>query len=71
MGTPIGLMLAGPFADRFGIEQWFLLGGVSYLALLPVFLWNRSLNSLAEGHPLQANVKELFGLKPKEEAAAE
>ena len=71
LGTPIGLMLAGPFADRFGIENWFLLGGIVYLALLPLFLWNSSLNSLEKGHPMQANVKEMFGLKPKEEAVVE
>jgi DHA3 family macrolide efflux protein-like MFS transporter len=25
--TPIGLMIAGPVADRVGIQAWFLLGG--------------------------------------------
>ena len=26
--APIGLMIAGPVADRVGIQAWFLLGGV-------------------------------------------
>jgi len=26
--VPIGLMIAGPIADRAGIQSWFLLGGV-------------------------------------------
>jgi DHA3 family macrolide efflux protein-like MFS transporter len=25
--APVGLMIAGPVADRFGIQAWFLLGG--------------------------------------------
>lgn len=26
--TPLGLVIAGPFADRVGIQAWFLLGGI-------------------------------------------
>ena len=26
--APVGLMFAGPAADRFGIQAWFLLGGL-------------------------------------------
>jgi DHA3 family macrolide efflux protein-like MFS transporter len=26
--APLGLMIAGPVADRVGIQAWFLLGGV-------------------------------------------
>ncbi|MCP4543342.1 MAG: hypothetical protein GY832_40020 [Chloroflexi bacterium] len=25
--APVGLMIAGPVADRLGIQAWFLLGG--------------------------------------------
>jgi hypothetical protein len=25
--APVGLMIAGPVADRLGIQVWFLLGG--------------------------------------------
>jgi DHA3 family macrolide efflux protein-like MFS transporter len=27
--SPIALMIAGPFADRFGIQFWFLIAGIS------------------------------------------
>ena len=27
--SPIALMIAGPFADRFGIQPWFIVAGVS------------------------------------------
>lgn len=33
--SPIGLMLAGPIADRVGIQAWFLLGGI--LCILMAF----------------------------------
>jgi DHA3 family macrolide efflux protein-like MFS transporter len=26
--SPLGLILAGPFADHFGVQAWFVLGGV-------------------------------------------
>jgi len=27
--SPIGLIVAGPFADRFGIQPWFLIAGIT------------------------------------------
>jgi len=29
--VPVGLALAGPLSDRFGIRLWFIIGGVAYL----------------------------------------
>ncbi|HSF81856.1 MAG TPA: MFS transporter [Anaerolineales bacterium] len=26
--TPVGLLIAGPIADRFGVQSWFILGGI-------------------------------------------
>ena len=34
--SPLALMIAGPFADRFGIQLWFLIAGISCL-LMGVF----------------------------------
>ena len=31
--SPLALMIAGPFADRFGIQLWFLIAGVSCLLM--------------------------------------
>jgi len=31
--SPIALMIAGPFADRFGIQLWFLIAGVSCILI--------------------------------------
>ncbi len=34
--SPIALMIAGPFADSFGIQLWFLIAGIS-CALMGIF----------------------------------
>ena len=26
--TPVGLILAGPVADSFGVQSWFIVGGI-------------------------------------------
>lgn len=31
--SPLGLILAGPFADRFGVQTWFVVGGVVTVTL--------------------------------------
>ena len=34
--TPVGLLLAAPIAEQFGVESWFVAGGVMTLALAAV-----------------------------------
>jgi len=38
--VPIGLLIAGPVADRAGIQSWFLLGGVLciFMAIAGLFI---------------------------------
>jgi len=38
--VPLGLMIAGPVADRFGIQAWFLLGGILciFMAVAGLFI---------------------------------
>ena len=31
--SPLALMIAGPFADRFGIQPWFLIAGISCMLM--------------------------------------
>ncbi len=31
--SPLALMIAGPFADRFGIQLWFLIAGISCMLM--------------------------------------
>jgi MFS transporter, DHA3 family, macrolide efflux protein len=30
---PVGLAIAGPLSDRFGIQTWFIVGGITFLVL--------------------------------------
>lgn len=36
--SPIGLLLAGPAADKFGLQIWFLAAGLASLVMVPI-LW--------------------------------
>ncbi len=31
--TPVGLIIAGPLSDRFGVQTWFIVGGFSCIAM--------------------------------------
>lgn len=37
--VPVGLMVAGPVADHFGIQRWFLLGGILCILMAVVGLF--------------------------------
>jgi DHA3 family macrolide efflux protein-like MFS transporter len=51
--TPLGLMIAGPVADRFGIQAWFLLGGILciFMAMTGLFI-PVVMNMEKKGNPL-------------------
>lgn len=52
--TPIGLLLAGPIADRLGLQTWYMLGGAGciFMGLLAFML--PSVMRLEEGPPPKA-----------------
>lgn len=31
--TPVGLIIAGPLSDQFGVQTWFIVGGISCIAM--------------------------------------
>jgi DHA3 family macrolide efflux protein-like MFS transporter len=31
--TPLGLIIAGPVADRFGVQSWFIVGGIATVVM--------------------------------------
>lgn len=37
--SPIGLLLAGPISDRFGLQSWYLAAGVMSLLTVPLVLF--------------------------------
>jgi MFS transporter, DHA3 family, macrolide efflux protein len=41
--APIGLLVAGPLADRFGVQLWFLIATVSLLAMGVIVLLTPSM----------------------------
>jgi DHA3 family macrolide efflux protein-like MFS transporter len=46
--SPIGLLLAGPIADRFGLQIWYLAAGVASLAVIPLMLGWATLRTIEE-----------------------
>ena len=56
--TPIGLLIAGPVADRFGVQLWYLVATVSILVMSAVMLLTPSIMRLedhrAPGNPTPA-----------------
>jgi DHA3 family macrolide efflux protein-like MFS transporter len=47
--TPVGLLIAGPLSDRFGVQLWFLLASVAILIMCAVMLLTPSLRQLEDG----------------------
>jgi len=53
--VPLGLMIAGPVADRFGIQTWFLLGGILCIIMAVTGLFIPAvMNIEKKGKPLPA-----------------
>jgi DHA3 family macrolide efflux protein-like MFS transporter len=46
--TPIGLLIAGPVADRFGVQLWYLVATVSILVMSAVMLLTPSMMRLED-----------------------
>jgi DHA3 family macrolide efflux protein-like MFS transporter len=47
--TPIGLIIAGPVADRFGVQTWFVLGGIMTLLMAVVSLFLPAVMNFEKG----------------------
>ena len=46
LATPIGLFIAGPAAEAFGVRTWFVACGIALVVAMVVFSSSRSLRSL-------------------------
>jgi DHA3 family macrolide efflux protein-like MFS transporter len=46
--SPLGLLLAGPVADAFGVQIWFLIGALGLLVIGGLFLAIPSLRKLED-----------------------
>lgn len=47
--TPLGLIIAGPVADRFGVQTWFLLGGIATLLMAVASLFVPAVMNFEKG----------------------
>ncbi len=54
--APLGLLLAGPVADAYGVQIWFLIGAMGLLAISGIFLFIPSLRNLEDHRGEQAVV---------------
>lgn len=48
--SPLGLILAGPFADHFGVQTWFVVGGLVTILLGAVAFFIPAIMRIEEGH---------------------
>lgn len=55
--APVGLILAGPLADAFGVQSWFLIGGIVTVLLgLGTFFIPTIMNIEEDGRKRQASI---------------
>ena len=55
--SPIGLAVAGPLADRFGVQLWYLMGAGICLVMGLVVFSNRAIMKLEDqGKEMTASV---------------
>jgi DHA3 family macrolide efflux protein-like MFS transporter len=52
--SPLGLILAGPFADRFGVQAWFVVGGAVTILLGAVAFFVPAIMHIEEEHGSKA-----------------
>jgi DHA3 family macrolide efflux protein-like MFS transporter len=61
--SPVGLLLAGPVADNFGVQFWFFIGAIGLFVIGGIFLFTPSLRDLEKHHftPTEAAASEQLG----------
>ena len=69
MGMPVGLMIAGPVSEVIGITTWFVISGVIFVLLSPLYFFNKDVNTLHLGHPKNADLLAEFGIGQNEPVA--
>ncbi|MHB8819281.1 MAG: MFS transporter, partial [Bellilinea sp.] len=48
---PVSLMIAGPVADRFGLQTWYIIGGAACFLIALFSLSSRALINIEAGPP--------------------
>lgn len=60
--SPLGLIIAGPLADRLGIQTWFVVGGIAILIMLVSMLFVPAVMNFEKGHPDDIKTQEQANL---------
>ena len=63
MGMPIGLIIAGPVSEAIGITTWFMISGIIFVILSPIYVFNKDVNTLHTGHPKNEALLAEFGIE--------
>ena len=52
INPPLGLIIAGPVADRFGVQIWFVLGGIITLVMATASLFIPAVMNFEQGRKI-------------------
>ena len=55
--SPIGLALAGPLSEYFGVQSWFMVGGFYCIFMATVIIVNPKIRNLQDGPPQQSGAE--------------
>ncbi len=62
--SPIGLLIAGPISDKFGIQTWFLLGGTLCILMAVIGLFIPALKNIEQTSADESTPQEEVLLDP-------
>ncbi len=62
--SPIGLLIAGPISDKFGIQTWFLLGGTLCLLMAVTGMFIPALKNIETTSDIESAPQEEVLLEP-------
>ena len=55
MAAPIGMAISGPIADRFGVQLWFVIGGIMSIMMGVILVLVPAVRNLEDGAPEQVS----------------
>lgn len=55
--TPLSLVFAGPLSDAFGVQSWYIAGGLVTLLICLLGFLNRSVTTVEAGYPGSAQTR--------------
>jgi len=56
--TPVGLIIAGPVADKFGVQTWYIAGGIVTCAIGLIGFFIPAVLNIDNGSPVKQNLDD-------------